>query len=202
MPQMTITPDELARICSDLDEASDDDRNRRVNALAHRARADRAAFVDAARSLPLTPHSGLFWIYEAVATEANDWKQFIVEEVGRLLMCVEAESLGSDVLTTLEALGTINDDSVRSEVKTVVLSHASSQSARVRRCVATLLGDFADAIDETAKAILVSYLSDGDWRVRVLARQTLNEWSDRPLDDGLPLLDRIWKQFSSEYSWA
>lgn len=199
---MTITREELERICADLDDAPNDDRNRGVCALARRAREDRAAFIAAARSMLLTPNSGLFWVYEAVATEANDWKQFIVEEVDRLLMFVEAKSLGSDVLTTLEAFGAIDDDSVRGAVKTVVLARASPQSTRVRRCVATLLGDFSDSIDETVNATLMAYLSDGDWRVRVLARQTLNEWSGRPLDKGIPLLDRILKKFSSEYIWT
>ena len=201
MLSLTFTTESLARLAEALDEASDEERDEVIEKIIQLANIDRARFVAAVRALPITPLSPLFWFYEATAKDASNWEVFIVEEVNRLLNVLDETNFGSDLLTTLGAFGAIKDRSVRLAVTRTILAQSASPSARVRRAVAILLGDFSEPSNQEATEVLKAYASDSDWRVRVYALQTLNEDRGRPLNEGVRLSDRLRIRFLDLYKW-
>ena len=201
IPPVTLTSESLAELAEALDNASDEERSRAVGEIIRLGNEDPTAFTSAVRGLPVVRHSPLFWYYEAIAKDASNWKTFIVEEVNRLLEKMDEIDFGSDLLLTLEALGAARDEAVRLAVTQAVIARSTSPSAKVRRAVADLLAEFAEPEDWEAARVFEAYASDPDWRVRVLARQTVNEDHGRPLNDGISFADRLRIRFFNLYDW-
>jgi RHS repeat-associated protein len=92
-------------------------------------------------------------------------------------------------------------DGLRREMIEAVIAWSRSESAKVRRSVAELLASLDNPSSAESRGVLTSYTSDPDWRVRVSARQTLNEDEGRLPRAGVGLLDRVRLRLFDQYSW-
>jgi hypothetical protein len=191
----------LEKRVAEIEEAGSGERDRLIGELLCVANQDRDAFIAAVRGLPIARLSPLFWCYEAVASDPVPWTPFVVEEIDRHLAAMDAIDFGSDLLLTMLPLTAVSDDGPRREMIEAVIAWSRSESAKVRRSVAELLASLDNPSSAESRDVLTSYTSDPDWRVRVSARQTLNEDEGGLPTAGIGLLDRARLRLFDQYSW-
>ena len=139
----------------------------------------------------------LTWVFSA-SPDASRWQHFIVALLDRLLGEAEAVVEPLDVLeSTLEFFSFDNDerddlDGIRRGLREVCLKRFQSSTApQVRQCAMVFFGHFTCPEDTEAVGVLEELRRAPDWGTRYFAYTTLNDLNDRPLTQGIPLLDRI-----------
>ena len=131
-------------------------------------------------SVPLSDDCALFEVYEGVARCDPLPVTFFLSELDRLLAMAEREPRNAHLYSELTAFAFLDGKPpamLQEQIRARLVAALESRVPQVRRCAASLLGDFLpERIDASHVALRERLVADADWRVRFLAHQSLTHF--------------------------
>lgn len=199
-----------------LDTLSEDDYDKLLADIALYARNDFSSFLSLCHSLELQPYGGLSLIYEALAIQADDnkdWGEFYLKEYKRLFQAAEYSETPA---TILEALTDIyyEDKTAEAEKKRFAIieflfSYLRHSNPDIRHIslyyIESMLNNLETDQQEYSYMIPMfeSLLSDSNWRVRLLAHTILCDLFYKNEEDyPLSKSDQMYKNDPKQYEKA
>ncbi len=159
--------------------------------LAREVRANYAQEVD----------SGISVLYEALTHQPIKWTPFFVQEFERAFRAAETASDPKKILSALDeiAMADENYTALSDALILVIANYASSRIFEIRYKVVWFLGDYLRSEITNRQsdgiAVLRVMLHDENWKIRVLAAQTLKGIDQLPKKFSLSILDRLRHRF-------
>lgn len=145
--------------------------------------------------------SGIGVLYEALSTQPKRWSNFFREEYERAFTAAETATDARDTLDSLQEISMVKADELTTADQVIRLleSYLPHQRVAIRYKAVTYLGDWlssdkARKYTEVVQAIKTC-LRDESWRVRYVAKLTLQDANQLPTDFKLSLLDRLRAKF-------
>jgi hypothetical protein len=156
-----------------------------AGALHEAAAASPASFARFLATVPLNRDCMLFEIYEVLLQEPARHATVLLDELKRMLVQANEEPRNPALYRQLDAFALIKDPQLRRCAAAVLCDALRSPRAQVRRFAAELAGDIADNPSELQALLRGAVALDPDWRVRLLAYESLRDLSaETPLRSG------------------
>jgi hypothetical protein len=192
----------LEKYLQQLDDGASVDEEEAIFAeIRAEARNAPEQFIKEVRSFPLDQESPIHDIYEALSYAAEDWLEFFLEELERIVTAVRSSPDPGVTLSPLDEfflLSLEDDDRLKRPLRAAFFSHLDDPDPAIRKKCVILLGDFLEE-SHLAELSRLEQLAreDADWRVRYQANLALNEvHPGRSSQIKLPVWIRLRARFS------
>lgn len=188
----------------DLDSYEQDAILAKIRAYAN---ANKSRFTEELRALDLTDElSPLPLIYEAIASDPDNWSDFFCDEIKRVLDFSLTIDKPAAALGNLQELVFNLDTTDAPHIRKMMATldpYLASAKAMVRREAIFLISGILDSENAIQYQSLVSgileRLKDPDWRVRHLAYLALKDAGALPHGFKPSLLDQLRRQFLNPF---
>ena len=163
-----------------LEDAIDVDTEEAIFAEI-RAEAKKAPgqFIEEVRTYPLDEGSPLLAVYEALSYAAEDWEEFFLEEIERIVKAARLSPNPEATLSPLDEfflLSSEEDDRFNRRMRDAFSRYLGDRNPAIRKKSVILLADFLDDSHrvELSKLEMLAR-EDADWRVRLQAYLAVKE---------------------------
>jgi len=178
----------------------EEERDQLYAALRQEARTDPERFGKVVASIQPSSDDCLFELYEALVPDAALWRDLYLSELRRLLdLSAASDRECRDLVrhALLPMCLAMEKDGKLWSASREMLVELVADPEPMRRFALLLLGDLAPDGDSESIALFEREASARDWRGRYVARLSYNDLTNKPLQHGIPFMDRLRARFSN-----
>lgn len=175
-------------------DLSDEKRTSVQNRLLELARTNPEDFHQEVHKIGPDTYEPLFEVYEALSFSKDEWIDFAIDEIQRLIQLAKGKGNKSSIFMQLDAFALFCNSSEpsRKKIADCLLSYVSETDPQTRYYAIDTLADFATVENSHVRSVWEKVLThDKDWRIRYASFLILEEQNALPKSYSRPILDVI-----------
>ncbi len=186
---------------------SDDERHTIIRKIVDYAESSETNhFIDELRStFELSSESGIGVVYEALTKNPGRWCDFFLEEYQRAFKMVLTSAAPDEIISALDDIGNIQspDDHMTDSFVRLLTPYFNSEHRFFRQMAVWFIGDWVTERNVNRYRHVVTYLKerlkDKHWKVRLLAKEALEDMDQLPAGFRIRPLDRLKEKWFNQY---